>query len=188
MAHAQRIPLEVLEAIANQIRERTPPSELGQGRYEIAESFPIWALGLGEITRQNRGIRALATHTSTWHHQIHVENLARMVARSTPNGPDAEDWQLVDLSKSSLPGKVDSAIDWIEKSVPGDPLVRMLVIASYYITAFWLLDGDIDNVVLIDFPEQYEKLQYQHLYSASDILQRLLNLRHAQGVPDLPSF
>lgn len=189
MAHAQDVPPEALAVIARQIGERTPsipPGAAAQPGREVAESFPIWRLGLNATAQSTRDLRSLAVHTGSWHHQIRTHGSARAVARSTPNGPHPEDWQLLDVSASPLAPKVDDAIEWIDANVTGDPLVRMLIIPSYYIVAFWLQEGNADDVVMIDFPERFARLQYHHSYSSQDFLEELSKEQHAQGIPHVP--
>jgi hypothetical protein len=46
--------------------------------------------------------------------------------------------KVVEIAKSPIAEKIDEAVEWIDQNAKGDPLVRLLMIPSYFLTAFWL--------------------------------------------------
>jgi hypothetical protein len=188
MAHAQPLSQNVLDVIARQIGDRLPPASLTPvppgGALSIAENFPVWTLGLTATTRPDEPFRSLVTNTGNWHHQVHSTTGEHLMGRSTPNGPNPEDWHVLSVSRSSrIATKIDQAIEWIDNNVTGDPLARLLEIPSYYLLAFWLESSTIDQIIIVDMPPKYTRLQYKHVYTAKEFLETLAQEPHAQGVP-----
>jgi hypothetical protein len=187
MAHAETLPPDVLHMIAGQIGERLTQTGIqamsANQALTLAESFPVWVLGLDATTRSDEKLADLATATGYWHHQIHHGGQAAEFARSTPAGPRAQDWQLAEITTSPIAARIAEAVEWIDQHVHGDPLVRLLLIPAYYVTAFWLAENEEDSIVIADIPDQYKDLQYQHRYSSKEFLDKLGQQPHARGVP-----
>jgi hypothetical protein len=188
MAHAKLLPQDVLANIAREVSKRLPPPALGAmtpgATLEVADTFPIYMLGLDATTHLNKTFSELAINTGDWYHLIRSSTGEHLSARSTANGPDAQDWQLLSLSRSSdLAKRVDEAIVWIDSNVLGDAETRMLKIPAYFITAFWLLDLGKDEIVLVDMPKRSTNLQYGRVYTATEFLTIVSAERHSQGVP-----
>jgi hypothetical protein len=187
MAHAPPIPNDVLANLARQLADR--PSKLTmQSLAEnqpvgIAESFPVFALGLDTISDPSRSLRDIATATGMWHHQLRHGPLPNEFARSVVNGPSAADWKISEVVSSAATQNIDDAIGWIDQNVPGDPIARLLVAPAYYLTAFWLDGPNGEQVVIADRPERYGMLELHHLYSAAEFLRLLSEAPHAQGIP-----
>jgi hypothetical protein len=188
MAHAPPIPEDALAYLAQQLAQR--PSARATQTFAarqsvgIAESFPVFALGLDATKDPSRPLRDIATPTGMWHHQLRHGPLAHEFARSVVNGPKATDWKISEVVSSDSSAKIDDAISWIDKNVPGDPVARLLVAPAYYLTAFWLEYPNESQVVVADRPEQYSMLELHHLYTAKEFLQRLSEAPHARGVPE----
>ena len=192
MAHFQLLQPDIVNSVALQIGRRVRPAlrrpsrKAGAVAAQIGESFPVWFLGLDATTRL--GERERLAHTAKasgyWHHQITMPDGAKRFARSKPTGPDAEDWHVTEVVSSDLAADIDQAIEWIDTNVQGDPLVRLLAIPSYLLTAFWLETPTDDEVLIVDMPQKYCRLlELKHLYAAADFSKLLVQLPHVRGVP-----
>jgi hypothetical protein len=188
MAHAPPIPADALAYLAQQLADRPSPRATqtlaARQSVGIAESCPVFALGLDATSDPSRPLQDIATPTGMWHHQLRHGPLAHEFARSVVNGPSATDWKISEVVSSDSSEKIDDAIGWIDANVPGDPVARLLVAPAYYLTAFWLEDPNGSQIVVADRPEQYSMLEFHHLYTAQEFLQLLSEAPHARGVPE----
>jgi hypothetical protein len=186
MAHSDVLPDDVIDNLAAQIGSeagRTLGAAILQRKtIEMTESFSIWALGADLVTKVDVDLSQLARQTGRWHHQIKVDGKAESFARSMPLGPSATDWSVRELFESEISQKIDDAIDWIDQNVQGDPLVRLLIIPAYHLHAFWLLDGTLSQVLVVDMPPSFTKLQYGRLYSSREFLETLSQEQHIIGL------
>lgn len=186
MAHADPFPTAALDVVSRQVGSRLAgvvPDDLIQNvPIELAESFAIWMLALDATTRANEDLSHLARRTGRWHHQVRFGGQARAFAWSMPYGPDPTDWSIEQVSFSPIAERIDAAVEWIDQNVPDDPLVRLLVVPSYYLHAFWLHQDEWDRVLVIDRPEQYERVPYGVLSAPGDFLEALAREPHAVGV------
>jgi hypothetical protein len=187
MAHAPPIPQEALTELAKQLAERASPltmRALSDAKpVGIAESFPVFALGLDAVSDPTRPMSEIAVQTGAWHHQLSHDGTSREYARSVVQGPSPSDWKLSEVIDSASTERISDAIGWIDQNIAGDPVARLLLIPAYYVTAFWLSGPNGDQVVIADKPDQYRSLEYHHAYTSSDFLERLARETHAQGVP-----
>src|SRR5438270_4194137 len=134
MAHSDPLPQSVLDILVIEIGRRIEPVlnlplqgvepslEWKSQPVQLAEHFAVWMIGLDNLSRVQKDIGELAVQTGLWHHQVRVGGKATVFARSRPLGPS--DWSIEDVTKSPIAEKIDSAVDWIDSNVPGDPLVR----------------------------------------------------------------
>ncbi len=183
MAHADPFPNDILKSVAEQIGPRLllPP---GAPPAQLRETFSVWSLGLDATTRPKEPIAKLAQPTGRWHHQVSIGNRARAFARSMPLGPAAADWSVSQITPDSpIAEAIDKAIDWVDQNVPGDPLVKLLVVPAYYLHAFWLKTDDADQVLVVHKPDQYTRLKYETLYTPRKFLELLAQEPHASGIP-----
>ncbi len=88
-----------------------------------------------------------------------------------------------EVVQSPAAPRIDDAIAWIDKNVPGDPEASLLAVPAFYLTAFWLHDLNSDNVVIADMPPRLGDLQPLRLYSSEEFLGRLADLKPMSGVP-----
>jgi hypothetical protein len=198
MAHAPEIPAAALASIARQIGSRLPRPPAAPGRFaaaeappaEIGESFPVYMLGVDAIRDRHKGLVKIARPTGVWHHQIRYGAQALDIASSLGPPPGAAaapgaapDWQVQEVVQSPAAPRIDAAIAWIDKNVPGDPVANLLVVPAFYLTAFWLHDPNSDNVVIADMPPRLGALQPLTLYSSEEFLGRLADLKPLSGVP-----
>jgi hypothetical protein len=187
MASAEALPQEVLEAVAQQIGERLSGASQqalssGEG-LEIAESFPIWAMGLAATVDPGVDLGRSAYPTGYWHHQIRHGARAIEFAKSRSTGPRAEDWRVEEIVTSPIAEKIDSAVRWLDDNVRDDGLVRLLVVPAYFIHALWIESPGGSRILLVDRPDSLSALAYNHLYPARDFFQLLARQQHVVGVP-----
>ncbi|RCJ16849.1 hypothetical protein A6S26_32360 [Nostoc sp. ATCC 43529] len=186
MAYTDTFPDDVLDTVATQIGSRLSlPS--GERAVEIRETFSVWMLGLDATTKPEEPIAKLVTKTGRWHHQISIGSQVRSFARSTPYGPTAADWSITQVtSDSPIAEAIDEAIDWVDKNVKDDPLVRLVVIPSYYLHVFWLETEKGSHILVVHKPDQYIRLKYETIYSLREFLELLAQEPHALGIPLSP--
>lgn len=182
MAHTESLPDAVLDHVARQLAGRlgTLDPSLAEVSVGLAESFPVWLL---EQPHGGETLDELATRTNQWHHQIRTgDGRAVAFARSTyPSGSGDEDDE-PGLAMSDIAARLDDTIVWIDRNVPGDPLVRLLVAPAYHLHAFWLTEPVRSSVVVSDFPADIGEIVGGYLYSDRDFLAALRSAAPITGV------
>src|SRR6266536_3793736 len=184
MAHTDKLEDSTLDAIAKQVGEFFPrlttkvnlliqPSEVG-------ETFAIWLLRAEDtISRTTVKLAELAQNTGRWHSQVRIGGKAQVVARSIPLGGDPANWSVRQIFEGDLAQAIDEAISWVDANVQDDPLVRVLEVPAYHITALWLVYSTEDNVVIARQQDGLQYLRRLTLYSSRDFL---VNLRKEQFI------
>lgn len=111
----------------------------------------------------------------------------RSKAKNQPAGPasayqteSGNDFSLRQLYVSDLGAAIADAIRWIDnfekknqEYASDNPLVRLLYVQAYYVTAFWLVkerEGESD-LLLIDAPLSLKGLRYDRLLSSREFLE-----------------
>lgn len=194
MAHTLPLPDAALTSIARQIGERrsdTLRMAPGAGAaLRIAESFPVWMLGGDALQATSGRLSTLAKETGTWHHQINHGDQAREFARSVPVAAAAPggagDLKLVELTTSPMAGRIAETTEWIDRNATGDPLARLLFIPAYYLITFWLEQPDSDQIVVVDKPTQFDRINYLQIYDYWAFRDLLLAMPRPQGLPAGP--
>lgn len=177
MAHTDTLPNDVLDAVASKVgaplAEFGAVATQGQAAAELGETFSVWSLAPTAILTPDADFQKLVAQTGRWHHQIKISGKAAAFARSTPLGADANSWDLTQLFQSDISEKIDKAVDWVDHSIKGDPVVRLLIAPSYYLHAFWLSEGNKSQIYVIDVPTSLTHVQAGTLYSTKDFLEKL---------------
>jgi len=93
-----------------------------------------------------------------------------------------EDWSVKAVSASDLSTRIQAAIEWIDANVAGDPVIRVLSVPAYQITALTLYAGDA-IVGVVALPAQgdssFDRLR---VYSMAEFIDRLRQLPRAEGL------
>ena len=186
MAHADTLPNDVIDTVAAQIGAGAAMSlgaaVLQKKSVELTESFAVWALGADAVPKSGTDLTQLARQTGRWHHQIKLDGKAESFARSMPLGPNAANWSVREMFESEIAKKIDDGIEWVDRNVKGDPLVRLLIVPAYHVHAFWLKEGDASQVLVVDMPQGFTKLQTGKLYTAKEFLEALAQEQHIVGI------
>jgi hypothetical protein len=189
VAHAPSLPRDVLLSIARQAGERLSLAMLGLpagSTLAIGESFPDFMLSPTAVSTPDAPFGGLVTDTGAWHHQIRHGASSVAFCRSRPNDASAGDHRVVSVIRNAAVAcRIDAAIQWIDRNVPGDPLVRLLHVPAYHVLAFWLHYPDRDAVVIANKPSKYDRLSLEHVYPAGDFLRALAQEESIRGVPPL---
>ena len=83
--------------------------------------------------------------------------------------------------------EIDEGIKWIDANVKDNPLVRILEVPAFYITAFWLINGmaslsfEDSKVLIINAPANSRSLERLKLYDSSVFLDLLRKEPMAMG-------
>jgi len=94
----------------------------------------------------------------------------------------AADWSVKAVSASDLSSRIHAAIEWIDANVAGDPVVRVLSVPAYQITALTLYAGDA-IVGVVGLPAQGDSsFDRQRVYSMAEFIDRLRQLPRAEGL------
>jgi hypothetical protein len=185
MAHADTLPVAVLDAVASKVgaplAELRAVAKQAQPAVELGETCSVWSLGPTAILTPDADFPKLVTQTGRWHHPIKVSGKAAAFARSMPLGANASSWDVIQLFQSDISEKIDQAVDWVDGNAKGDPVVRLLIAPSYYLHAFWLSDGQNNHVYVIDVPASFTHVRPSTRYSAKEFLQKLAKEEPASG-------
>lgn len=188
MAHLQRLPDRVLDAIAKQVGRLYPSLDDSVTRCQppaaLTETFPVWTLSTDAIDTGKDNVLELAEDTHRWHSQILINSKPEGVARSTAVGGDAANWVVKQILKGDLAKKVDDAIRWIDAEVESDPLARILEVPEFFITTLWLIDGQESSVVIAKCPESLQRLNRLVRYPSQTFLEILRRESPAIGIRD----
>ena len=151
-------------------------------RVELAETFSVWMLGLDRLSHGSDDLATLASETGRWHHQIRIDYRTEAFARSRPTGKGDSNWRITEVFQSDLARKIDASVTWIDEKLEGDPLVRLLTIPAYHLTAFWLSAEAGNQVLIVDAPAYYSDLQSDHqVLTQQAFFDKLRSLSHIEG-------
>jgi len=177
MAYADTLPNDVTDHVASEIGMMAGPvlgeTIRAEQTLELTESFAVWTLGADAVTKPSMDLSQLARQTGRWHHQIKIDGKPEAFARSMPLGPKAADWSVRQLFTSRIAKRLDEAIDWVDRNVQGDPLVRLLLVPPWHLHTFWLVEDRESRILVVDIPLSYTKLQYRKLYTSKEVLETL---------------
>lgn len=141
---------------------------------EIGESFPIWILK-GDALKSKPGepmeldLAKLATNARRRHHQIKSAGKDFAYAHSAAS-TEKSAGGMKGIFKSPLAAKISRQFDWIEKNVDQDLIVRLLMIPTHQIVAFWILGKGQNQILVIKAPAEYGLKSDQLLDAAKEFL------------------
>lgn len=186
MAHVQKLPDHALDAIAKQVGKLYPVLDNSvtqvQPSAALTETFPIWTLPTDTIDTSKDNLLELAQDTHRWHSQILIGGKPEGVARSIVLDGDVSGWSVKQVLKGDLAQTVDDAIRWVDAEVETDPLVCILEVPTFFITALWLIDGQESSIVIAKCPESLQELDRLVQYSSQEFLEALRRESPAIGI------
>lgn len=199
MANAEKLSNDVLNVVAEQIKERlgnVSPERffipLANGAptpsAELTESFDVWMLGVDNLdsyAQAETDLLNLAKPTGRWHHQIRFDDRGGAFALSKPLGPEASSWSVREISVSPIADDIDKAITLVDDlNLPDDRLVRMLVAPAFHLKAFWIIDktANTSEVLVISASPSLTHLKLNEKISSKDFLDALLKERPIIGI------
>ncbi len=93
-----------------------------------------------------------------------------------------QDWSVSAVSSSDLSTRIQAALNWIDEDVGGNPMVRVLTVPSYQVTALSLRHGD-ELVGVVPLPFKGETtFEARHVYSLDEFVEKLRGLPKAEGL------
>lgn len=187
MAHSEILSDVTLRAIASQVGAFYPSLgadlNIRPAEAQLAETFPLWVLGADDIIAGGDDIGVLAKNTGRWHSQLRSGKGVFAAARSIPLGAGDSDWQLRQILGGRYAQEIDQQVDWIDENAKGDPLVRLLEIPAFQITAFWLLNDDNrSDVVVAVLPANSQFLEKRRVYGSQEFLVAMRKERFVIGI------
>lgn len=145
----------------------------------------MWRLGLNRLRTASASVDVpdVAERTNRWH-QVRFDGRAEMFVRSALAGAHPPILELRELFLSRIAEKIDRAIDAVEP-FPGDLLVRLLILPSHQVHAFWLYfeGSDSSQVLVLDAPGQLEFAEGQ-VHDPREFMQELFREPHFIGVQE----
>lgn len=159
--------------------------------YRLGESFIVYTLDGETIESSDSQVKDLADlvrPTDRRHHQVRVDQKPVAFSRTIVSKNET----VCQFFISKLAEDIQEAMAWIddyEKRNPGyadtDPLVRLLIIPEYNLTAFWIYKltrlkswrsffqkpKRESNVVIISAPIELEKLKKEEFLNTRQFLQ-----------------
>ena len=188
MGYVQKLPSRALDAIAEQVGRLYPSLDNSVTRHqpqaELTETFPIWTLSTDAIDTGEDNLLELAEDTHRWHSQILIDNKPEGVARSTALDGHISGWVVKQVLKGDLAKTVDDAIRWIDTEVESDPLVRILEVPAFFITALWLIHRKESSVIIAKCSSGLQRLNPLVQYSSQDFLEILRQESPVIGIRD----
>ena len=191
---------EGVREVARGASERAPASA------ELVETFAVWTLDARSLAPAARGaakksgakksgaggptLRSLARATGRWHHQLKIGGRATAFARTSGSRLELDRVTLRGLFVSPLAQKIDDAIKWIDEheSEAGggarDPVVRLLVVPSRHLHAFWLFDEreGTSEVFVFDPPPRPGGVRGGVLLGEREFLESVRRVRPVRGL------
>ena len=190
MAHVQKLPDDALDAIAKQVGRLYPSLDTNvtqrQPSAELTETFPVWFLSTDAIDTGNDNLLELAQDTLRWHSQIWIDGKPEGVAHAIAPSGDMSDWTVRQILKGDFAKTVDDAIRWVDAEIDTDPLVRILEIPTFFVTALWLINGQESSVVIAKLPDNLQSLSPLVQYSSQEFLRVLRKEPYAIGIRAKP--
>lgn len=181
---------------------------------ELVETFAVWTLDARALLERAGGgraaqksgakksggvksaakpgaLKAHARPTGRWHHQIKVGGRAAAFARSSGPKLKLDSASLRGLFVAPLARKIEAAVVWIDENEPDerdgvrDPVVRLLVVPSHQLHAFWLLDEreGTSEVLVVDAPARFDSAgRGRRLLGESEFFELLRRSRPVRGL------
>lgn len=151
---------------------------------ELAESFEVWILGPGPVSRGAVSIQSAAQQTKYWHHQIRRNGKATEYARSIPDSENA-DWEIRAVLASDLASKIERGIELIDAEPSLEKSeVKLLIVPAHGITALWMvMDDKTERLLVVDAPQAYQRVSANRIYDTIEFLKALGQETPAQGIP-----
>ncbi len=146
-----------------------------QQQYSTAEleyTLPCWFLGKQHI-EEEKTLRDSATHTGIWHHQIMLDGTVQVAARSLWDARVPDKLEVTEVGHAKLATELEQTLTWLAEHNESADRLRLLLIPAFYITCLWLVNEPEDHVVVVTAPTDYQYLQKQQIYPASEFLHTL---------------
>lgn len=87
------------------------------------------------------------------------------------------------VSSSDLGARIEAAIDWIDAHVEGNPLVRVVTVPAYQVTALSIYtNGKLTSIVVVTPPQGPTQIQTNQLYSPEEFQQLLRAQQPSLGI------
>jgi hypothetical protein len=86
------------------------------------------------------------------------------------------------VSASDLSARIQGALDWIDRNVGDDPVVRVMTVPAYHLTALALHSGE-KVVGVLALPSEHDtRFESRRVYGLDEFIERLRELPTAEGL------
>jgi hypothetical protein len=151
----------------------------------LTESIEVWHLSPLPDLPSLDSLVSLAKNSGGYYLQIKRESTPIAYAWTSPVGPN-NTHDVDGIVQSLLPMTIDKAITWIDTWYPEiDVTVRLLVVPSYQIHAFWLLGVNgsaIEVVIILEAPKSYQLQGIPRVYHPREFLEKLSAYGSIKGI------
>ncbi|MFL6277341.1 MAG: hypothetical protein ACJ74G_19320 [Blastocatellia bacterium] len=143
--------------------------------FALMETFDVWELDVNDLAQALDTNHIPAKPTSYQHHQIRLGRRVRAYALSYHAPGEAP--EVIQVALSGVAERIDRAIERLDATVPDEISVRLVVVKSCGIYAFWMVEAN--HAYLISTPMRFRRL-FNHLrghryLEAGDFLKLLYN-------------
>lgn len=149
----------------------------------IAEDSP----SMPELTGQTISLLQIPQDHATLGAGPDASVQTRGYVRAGPKSSDdlgavADAWSVTAVSSSDLSTRIQSAVEWLDTQEYGDPVVRVLTIPSYQLTALALHEDDIiTGIIPLPLPGD-NVFEQNRIYALQELKTRLRELPSAEGL------
>lgn len=152
---------DIIEQIGAMLPALYAKPELRPKEVALLETFDLWELDLLELVLEDLP-RALLSgqlpllQPEYQHHQIKIDGRAQAYALSQKSASGRR--KVVKVAISSIAERIDEAIDHLDHdpNIPDDTPVRLVVVRSCLIYAFWLVERQ--QVYIISVPARFREI------------------------------
>ncbi len=163
---ARPVPAEVFDALASDLavpvatlfgrREDASPETAARDvrgeptpEPQLADALPVWSITTDVAKSDEAGLASLARPARMWHHQVVVNGVHVAFARTRQVRGRP---RFLALVPSPVAGRIDRALDWVDRNVPRDPPLRLLEAPPYRVTALWIAQRKRSRLLVVDAP------------------------------------
>jgi hypothetical protein len=174
--------ISVAKQVAARATRAARAARLSGVPVRLAEEFEVWKLLPKAIEIPQARLSKVAEKTGYWQHLIRHGKVAREIVTTRADAAGRK-FQVHALGNELLAEKYDSAIQWLDANDSSDAIVRVLVVPTFVLHAFWLFSSKEDRVVLVDAMKPVEGIAPEREYSSQEFLGAIVKQHIKQKLP-----
>lgn len=160
---SDRLPRSALQGIWKLIRPllKETPSQAGK-TLRLAETFALTELSINETLTARS---SMPSFQGKWISLLSDGRARPLYTLSRPIGPSIANWLLLELHESDLGGEIRDCLDFANKHINDDNLVRILRIPEYRVNALSLIGRKRHRVIVASALFQKEPFKMHKIYN-----------------------